>query len=63
MNRATIQFNIEQMDESERHQFLAGAQRVIVKLKGDLDKKRALAQRMLEAGVEDEQVLGQDRQV
>lgn len=51
MNQGRLNDLIEQATEQEYHQFLAGAQRVIVLTDKGLRQRKALAERMIEAGI------------
>ncbi len=54
MNIASIQAMVEEQNEQERHQFYAGAQRVIIATDNSLRKRMALGQRKEELGIESE---------
>ncbi len=51
MNIASIQAMVEEQNEQERHQFYAGAQRVIIATNNSLRKRMSLGERMTEQGI------------
>ncbi len=56
MNRGNLRDLIEQATPEERHQFYAGAQRIIVLTDKSLRQRKALGERMTEAGISEKEI-------
>ncbi len=56
MNQGRLNELIEQATPEERHQFLAGAQRVIIATDNSLCQRKALGERMIEAGISEKEI-------
>ncbi len=56
MNIASIQAMVEELNEQERHQFYAGAQRGIIATNNSLRKRMARAERMIETGISETEI-------